>query len=89
MEYVSNGKLLTYLRNHRADRTYYNTSTTHSNSNSNIINNNIINNYNNINNNYTKNHHDEVKKTLSAKDLIVFAYQISKGMEFINSHGVS
>ena len=84
MEYVSNGKLLTYLRNHRADRTYYNTSTTHSNSNSNIINN-----YNNINNNYTKNDHDEVKKTLSAKDLIVFAYQISKGMEFINSHGVS
>ena len=81
MEYCSNGKLLTYLRNHRSDRTYYN-----------------CNNYSNCNNNSNssverktreREDQDEVKKTLSSRDLISFAYQIVKGMEFISSHGVS
>ncbi|XP_054155025.1 tyrosine kinase receptor Cad96Ca-like [Oppia nitens] len=56
MEFVANGKLLSYLRKHRTDKTYYNS----------------------INNN----------KLLTDKDLILFAYQICKGMEFISSHGI-
>lgn len=68
MEFVSNGKLLSYLRRHRTDKTYY---TTTSNTTS-----------------YTSKN-DFKEKSLSSKDLILFAYQIAKGMEFICSHGVS
>lgn len=64
MEYVSNGKLLSYLRSHRTDRTYYNN-----------------------NDNYSSKI-EGFKKTLSSADLVSFAYQIAKGMEFISSHGV-
>lgn len=62
LEYISNGKLLSYLRSHRADGTYYNQSSQTS---------------------------DEFKEKLSSSDLISFAYQVAKGMEFISSHGVS
>jgi serine/threonine protein kinase len=64
MEYVSNGKLLSYLRSHRTERTYYNN-----------------------NDNYSSKI-EGFKKTLSSADLVLFAYQIAKGMEFISSHGV-
>ena len=63
MEFVSKGKLLSYLRKHRTDKTYYSTPY-----NSKI---------------------DSKEKSLSSNDLVLFAYQIAKGMEFISSHGVS
>ncbi|CAG2110074.1 unnamed protein product [Medioppia subpectinata] len=73
MEFVSNGKLLSFLRRHRTDKTYYN-------------NNNNSDNYNSMNSSGYKT--DSGDKNLSANDLVLFAYQISKGMEFISSHGI-
>lgn len=127
MEFVSQGKLLSYLRQHRDD--YLNvindynsvakSSTTmnaHYNHNHNhnqqqnpnrpfINNNNYMTYYHHTNNNndgygeinrksFSKsmNKHlqqNENDQSLSSYDLIHFAYQISKGMEFISSHGVS
>ena len=57
MEFVSKGKLLSYLRKHRTDKTYYS--------------------------------NPKTDKILTSKDLVLFAHQIAKGMEFISSHGVS
>lgn len=90
MEFVSQGKLLTYLRNHRNDCLKYIDNDFMSRS-AFINNNNYMTYY--PNNSYGLNEINRKslneKKTLSAYDLIQFAYQISKGMEFISSHGVN
>nr|XP_027200288.1 tyrosine kinase receptor Cad96Ca-like [Dermatophagoides pteronyssinus] len=124
MEFVSQGKLLSYLRQHRDDYldviNDYNSvakSSTmmnaHYNHNHNqqqnpnrpfINNNNYMTYYHHTNNNndgygeinrksFSKsmNKHlqqNENDQSLSSYDLIHFAYQISKGMEFISSHGI-
>lgn len=91
MEFVAQGKLLSYLRNHRNDSMEY------INNNDLMARSGFINNNNYMtyypNNAYGLNEINrkalKEKKTLSAYDLIQFAYQISKGMEFISSHGVN
>ncbi|KAH7637811.1 tyrosine kinase-like protein [Dermatophagoides farinae] len=137
MEFVAQGKLLSYLRKRRDDyldvindynstaaaaaattaavsksltttAQHYNNQHQHTNPNSNgpfINNNNYMTYYHQTNNN-NNNGYGEINRksfskpmnkhsqqnindqSLSSYDLIHFAYQISKGMEFISSHGI-
>lgn len=56
MEFVSKGKLQSYLRNSRAER-------------------------------YYKNMHGQ-SKSLTSRDLTLFAYQVAKGMAYLSANGV-
>ena len=93
MEYISQGKLLSFLRHRRKDGIYYFESNCHQAPVDMLIQNNNYMTY--CNNNaygYSEiNNKSAISQTdsLSPSDLIQFAYQISKGMEFISSHGVS
>lgn len=114
MEFVSQGKLLSYLRKHRDDyldvindynsvattiKTHYNPQ--HQNRPFINNNNNYMTYHNNDDDGYgkinrksfsksmNKQQNNQNYQSLSSYDLIHFAYQISKGMEFISSHGVS
>lgn len=91
MEYISHGKLLSYLRLHRKDGSYYlESEKTHPPMTALIQNNNYMSYYNNQVYGYNEinRRHSNTKENLSSDDLIQFAYQISKGMEFISSHGI-
>lgn len=93
LEYVSGGKLLSYLRSHRKDCINYELDL--------MCNNNTLNDnshqYGRINASGGR-HVCDHKNTIDTKmfskpflkpyDLISYAYQIAKGMEFISSHGV-
>ena len=94
LEYISMGKLLSFLRHHRKDGANYFeadsdlpplTAVIHNNNYLTYCNNNAYG-YSEINHNRTQ--PTALQENLVPFDLIQFAYQISKGMEFISSHGV-
>lgn len=94
LEYISMGKLLSFLRHHRKDGANYFeadsdlpplTAVIHNNNYLTYCNNNAYG-YSEINHNRTQ--PTALQDNLVPFDLIQFAYQISKGMEFISSHGI-
>lgn len=87
------GKLLSFLRQNRKDgANYFETDCDLPPMTAFIHNNNYMTYCNNNAYGYSEiNHHKTqpiLQENLSPYDLIQFAYQISKGMEFISSHGV-
>lgn len=95
MEYISMGKLLSFLRKNRKDGANYFEKDCDLPAMTALIRNNNYMTYQLCNNNaygYSEINHQKtqpiLQEELSPSDLIQFAYQIAKGMEFISSHGV-
>lgn len=91
MEYVSQGKLLSYLRYHRSDAAHYFQTNSDWGSKEVMCNNNYMTYCTNNGYGFSEGSRkcSTNNENLSPIDLIQFIYQICKGMEFISSYGVS